>query len=137
MAFSPVQTASQSGQDSPWRFTLTGRGVADAAVATLVFLSGFVMIEPTPGDLLLVLVIIVWVAFGLRLNRFFMPMTILLLLYLAGGFLSFTQIHRDIIQPFIYMATTTFLVASAVFYASVIAAAPDRMLAIIQRAYIA
>lgn len=50
-----------------------GTKVADWSLALLVFLTGFVMIEPTPGDLLLVVVIIVWAAFGLTLNRYFMP----------------------------------------------------------------
>lgn len=121
--------------DPPHRRWAMGAKIADWTVALLVFLTGFVMIEPTPGDLLLVVVIVVWSAFGLKLNRYMMPMTVLMLLYLAGGFLSFTQLS-DFSKPMVYMATTAFLVGAAIFFAAIVSEAPERRLELIRKAYI-
>jgi hypothetical protein len=64
-----------------------------------------------------------------------MPMTALMLAYLAGGFLSFTQL--DVFaKPLVYVTTTGFLVASSIFFAAVIVEAPERRLAIIPKAYL-
>jgi hypothetical protein len=113
-----------------------GAKFANWAVACQVFLGGFVIIEPSPYEFFLALVLIVWAAFGLKLNRYFMPMTALMIAYIAGGFLSFTQLD-DFSKPMIYMATTIFLVASAVFFAAAIVEDPQKRLEIIRRAYIA
>ncbi len=112
-----------------------GDKFANWAVAIQVFLGGFVIIEPSPYEFVLALVLIVWAVFGLKLNRYFMPMTALMIAYLAGGFLSFTQLD-DFGKPMIYMGTTVFLVASAVFFAAVIVEQPEKRLEIIRRAYI-
>jgi hypothetical protein len=112
-----------------------GRKIADWTIAVVVFLGGFVIVEPSPYDIILVAVIAVWAFFGLRINRHFLPMTVLMLLYVAGGWLSFTQLDT-FARPLLYMATTTFLVASSIFYAAVIVEDPERRLAIIAKAYI-
>ena len=109
---------------------------ADRTIAFLVFLSGFVIVEPSPYDLLLVVVVVVWAIFGLKLNRHFMPMTILMMVYLAGGLLSLTQMDTFIGKPVVYMATTAFLIASSVFFASVIVEDPERRLPLIRKAYL-
>ena len=67
---------------------LNGASIARATIATLVFLSGFVMIEPAPSDLLLCLVVLVWLFFGLKLTRAMTPLIALMMLYIAGGLLS-------------------------------------------------
>jgi hypothetical protein len=115
-----------------WR---AGARIADLAVAVIVFLGGFVIFEPAPYELLLVPTVIVWAVFGLRFNLYTMPLTILLLCYVAGGFLSFTQLD-DFSKPFIYMATTTFLAASSVFFAAVIIENPAKRMEIIRNAYV-
>ena len=109
---------------------LTGRS------SLLVFLGGFVIVEPAPYDLLLVVALGVWAFFGLKFNRYTLPMTLLLLLYLAGGFLSFTQLDA-FTKPTTYMLTTGFLVASSVFFAAVILEDPARRLTLIRNAYLA
>ncbi|MEJ0013042.1 MAG: hypothetical protein WDM94_10550 [Bauldia sp.] len=116
-----------------WR---AGLRIADLAVAAIVFLGGFVIFEPAPYELLLVPTLIVWAVFGMRLNLYTLPLTVLLLCYLAGGWLSFTQIDA-FNKPFIYMATTTFLAASSVFFAAVIMENPARRMEIIKNAYVA
>lgn len=126
-----------AGSEAPaplrWRF---GVKAADWTIILLVFLGGFVIVEPAPYDLLLVVALGVWAFFGLKFNRYTLPMTLLLLLYLAGGFLSFTQLDA-FTKPTTYMLTTGFLVASSVFFAAVILEDPARRLTLIRNAYLA
>jgi hypothetical protein len=116
-----------------WRL---GSKLADWAIAAIVFSGGVVMFEPAPYELLLACILAVWAFFGLRLSRHFMPMTVLMLLYVAGGMLSLTQI--DAIGPgFRYMAITLFMVISSIFFASIVSDDPARRLVLIRNAYIA
>ncbi|MBB3929351.1 O-antigen ligase [Kaistia hirudinis] len=115
---------------------LNGAAIARATIATLVFLSGFVMIEPAPSDLLLCLVVLVWLFFGLKLTRAMTPLIALMMLYVAGGLLSFTQLTA-FAKPTTYLATTAFLVISAIFYCAILQADTARRLRTIERAYIA
>jgi O-antigen ligase len=115
-----------------WR---TGARIADLTIAVIVFLGGFVIFEPAPYELLLVPTVIVWAVFGLRFNLYTMPLTVLLLCYVAGGWLSFTQLD-DFSKPFIYMGTSTFLAASSVFFAAVIIEDPEKRMRIIRNAYV-
>ncbi len=104
--------------------------IANATIAVLVFLSGFVMVEPSPSDLLLCLVVAVWAFIGLRFSRSMAPMIVLMALYCVGGFLSFTQL-QEFQKPITYMATTVFLAISSIFYCAVIQNDTARRLAII------
>lgn len=115
---------------------LSAAKIANWTIVVLVFLSGFVIVEPSPYDLLIAVVFVVWAIFGLKINRHFLPMIVLMLLYLAGGFLSLTQVSSIGAKPVIYMATTALLIASAAFFASVVVAEPARRLELIRRAYI-
>ena len=116
-----------------WRF---GRKIGDWSLGLIVFLGGFVIYQPAPYELLLVPVAVVWIVFGLKLNRAFMPLVFLLLLYLIGGILALTQLP-SISKGVLYMVTSAFLILSAFFFAAVVAEAPMRRLTIITHAYIA
>ncbi len=116
-----------------WRF---GRRLGDWALGLIVFLGGFVIHEPAPYELLLVPVIVAWIFFGLKIARAFLPLVLLLTLYLVGGILALTQLP-SISKGVLYAATSAFLVLSAIFFAAVIAEAPMRRLTIIKQAYIA
>ncbi len=118
-------------------FRLGAGRIADGTITFLVFISGFVIVEPSPYDLLLVVVVFVWAFFGLKINRYFLPMTVLMLAYIAGGLLSLTQMSQIVGKPIVYMVTTGLLIASAIFYASVVSEAPERRLRLIRNAYVA
>lgn len=115
-----------------WR---TGIRLADATIAIIVFLGGFVIYEPAPYELLLIPTIVIWAIFGLRFNRHTLPLTILLLLWVAGGWLTFTQLD-SFSKPMIYTGTSTLLAASAIFFAAVILEDPVKRLGIIRNAYL-
>jgi hypothetical protein len=127
--------SAEAAERPGWNWP-AGRRIGEVALAGIVFLGAFVIDEPAPYELILVPLIVVWSAFGLRLNRHFAPMVVLLLLYLAGGCLALTQLP-DPATGFLYVATTAFLAASSVFFAAVVAEAPERRLRIIKNAYVA
>ena len=116
---------------------LSGNRLANAAVTVLVFLSGFVMVEPSPSDLGLIALMVVWSVLGLRLNRYILPLTLLLMLYLAGGLISLTQMEAMTGRPVTYMITTGYLAASAILFAAIVAANPEQRLEAIRKGYIA
>jgi hypothetical protein len=134
-----VDAVPRAAAHEPFRpgYGLSAARLADRTIAFLVFISGFVIVEPSPYDLLIVAVVLVWAFFGLKLNRHFLPMTVLMLAYLAGGLLSLTQMSQIIGKPIVYMITTGLLIASAIFYASVVSEAPQRRLRLIRNAYVA
>lgn len=116
-----------------WAF---GRRIADWTIAVVVFLGAFVIAEPAPYELLLAPVIVVWALFGLKLNRYILPLIVLLGIYSAGGFLALTQLP-DPASQLIYVVVTFFLALSAIFFAAVVSEAPERRCRIIANAYIA
>jgi hypothetical protein len=115
---------------------MPARMVGNAAIAILVFLSGFVLFEPSPSDVLLCAVVAFWSFAGLPLSRPMLPMIVLMLLYMVGGLLSFSQIDA-FTRPAVYMATTAFLIISSIFFAAVIQTDTERRFKVIERSYIA
>ena len=113
-----------------------GRKLADWTIGLIVFLGAFVINEPAPYELLLAPIILVWLFFGLKLNRHMLPMIVLMLLYVAGGLLGLTQLN-GYSDGAIYVTVTAFLAISSIFFAAVISEAPDRRFRIIKSAYIA
>jgi hypothetical protein len=115
---------------------IPARMVGNAVIGILVFLSGFVLFEPAPSDLLLCAVVAFWAFAGLKLSRPMLPMIVLMLVYMAGGLLSLTQLD-SFGRASVYMATTGFLIISSVFFAAVIQTDTERRLRTIERSYIA
>ncbi|MCB1494935.1 MAG: hypothetical protein KDJ86_04045 [Bauldia sp.] len=119
--------------DWNWAF---GRKVGDWTLALVVFLGAFVIAEPAPYELFLSPVLVIWAVFGFRLNRYLLPLIVLLAIYIAGGFLALTQ-KAEPVSQLLYVVVTFFLALSAIFFAAIISEAPERRLRIIRRAYIA
>ena len=100
------------------QFALIGSG----AIAVAVFLSGFVISEPAPYELFMAALIPLWALFGqLRISAGTAPLLILLLAFNMGGLVSLTQM-KDLADGPMYVAVSTFLALSAVFYASIVEA---------------
>lgn len=109
--------------------------IAAAALWLCAFSGFFVINEPAPYDLLVVGVAGVAFLCGLPLPRAIAPLVILLLVYIAGGILSATQV-TDFAKAPMYMATTGYLIISAIFYAAATATGP-RLLNAIVHGYVA
>ena len=100
------------------------RLIGTACVAIGVFLSGFVIAEPAPYELWLAFLIGTWFILGLKISRSVAPLLALFLTFNIGGMLSITQMYNlaagnHLAGP-IYIAVSTFLALSSIFYAAII-----------------
>lgn len=111
---------------------LIGSGV----LAFGVFLSGFVISEPAPYEVLMVGQIAVWFLVGLRISRPVGVLLAFLLVFNAGGLLSLTVMKANFGDGFIYIAVSLFLALSSVFYAAAIEDS-HRRLRLMFRAWVA
>ncbi|MCL6706734.1 O-antigen ligase family protein [Pseudomonas sp. R2.Fl] len=93
--------------------------LGSAMVAFGVFLSGFVISEPAPYELLMVVQIALWFLMGLRISRSVAPLLAALLVFNVGGILSLT-VMADLGDGPMYLAVSTFLALTAVFYAAIV-----------------
>lgn len=84
-----------------------------------VFLSGFVISEPAPYELWMACLVGLWFILGLRISRYTVPLLALLITFNVGGMLSLTQM-KDLADGPMYVAVSTFLALTAVFYAAII-----------------
>ncbi|TNM65419.1 O-antigen ligase family protein [Aliirhizobium smilacinae] len=90
-----------------------------------VFLSGFVISEPAPYELIMVVQIAIWFLLGLRLSRTVCLLLALLLVFNIGGLFSIT-VMKDMSGAPMYFAVSIFLALSSVFYAAIIEDDPAR-----------
>ncbi|WP_210104072.1 O-antigen ligase family protein [Neorhizobium galegae] len=111
------------------------RLIGSALLALGVFLSGFVISEPAPYELMLAVQIALFFLAGLKISRAVGPLLILLLLFNVGGMLSL-MVMADLSGAPMYMAVSLFLALTAVFYAAMIED-DHRRLGLIFRAWVA
>ncbi|WP_377296047.1 O-antigen ligase family protein [Rhizobium sp. SGZ-381] len=111
------------------------RLIGSALLALGVFLSGFVISEPAPYELMLSVQIALFFLAGLKISRAVGPLLILLLLFNVGGMLSL-MVMADLSGAPMYMAVSLFLALTAVFYAAMIED-DHRRLGLIFRAWVA
>ncbi|CAD7033101.1 membrane protein [Pseudorhizobium endolithicum] len=105
------------------------------AIGFGVFLSGFVMSEPAPYELVMASQIVVWFLLGLTISRSVAVPLSLLLVYNVGGMLSLL-VMPDMTGGPMYIAVSTFLALTTVLYAAAIEGRPHR-LEIIFKAWVA
>ena len=122
--------AAATARDGSSGGTLSVRRIVYAVIWLSVFLGGFVINEPAPYDLFMVLVIGLWLILGLKFAREFAPLIILMMVYIAGGILSLTQLDVINKQVVMYMAISGFLAATSIFFAAIISADPSRLKAL-------
>ncbi|MGR6466046.1 O-antigen ligase family protein [Rhizobium sp. PAMB 3182] len=105
------------------------RLLGSGLVAFGVFLSGFVISEPAPYELYLAGLVGISFILGLRISRYTAPLLALLLVFNVGGMLSLTVMDDLDVGP-MYIAVSTFLALTAIFYAAIIEARPARLVLI-------
>lgn len=88
-------------------------------IAFGVFLSGFVISEPAPYELMMVGQVAIWFLLGLRLSRHSVVLLAFLLAFNVGGYMSLTMMADLDIGP-LYLAVSTFLALTSVFYAAIV-----------------
>jgi hypothetical protein len=104
------------------------------ALGAGVLLSGYVLNEPAPYELYMTGMIAVWGLFGLRLTRSNSPLLAILIVFNIGGMISMLQMP-DLKEAPLYIAVSTFLALTSVFYAAVIER-DKSMLPVIFNAYL-
>lgn len=104
-----------SGQTSS-RFA--GR-LQNLMIGIVIFLGGFVIFEPAPYELVLIITLVVWFILGLRIPRAIFPLLILFSIFNTGGIISSFQMvdHKS---GFTYVAVSFFLALTSVFFAIII-----------------
>ncbi|APO67119.1 hypothetical protein IE4872_CH01473 [Rhizobium gallicum] len=116
--------AAYSHVAQPQRAAL--RFIGSAMVAFGVFLAGFVINEPAPYELWMAGLVGIWFILGLRISRFTAMLLTLLLTFNVGGMLSLTQM-KDMTGGPMYVAVSTFLALTSVFYAAIIEDSAKRL----------
>lgn len=96
------------------------------ALWTGAFLSGFVINEPAPYELFMASLIGVWALMGLKIPASISPLVVLIIVFNVGGIVSLMTMENWSSQV-IYVAVSFFLGLTSIFFASVIAARPERL----------
>jgi O-antigen ligase len=91
-----------------------------------VLLSGFVISEPAPYELVMASQIAVWFILGLKISRTVAPLMLMLLIFNISGLFSMF-VMKDISDAPLYFAVSIFLAITAVFYAAVVEADHRRL----------
>ncbi|MFB9951101.1 O-antigen ligase family protein [Rhizobium puerariae] len=113
VAYGPHHPGNFDGRLAAFR--LAGSGM----IAFSVFLSGFVISEPAPYELMMVIQIAIWFLLGLKISRTVAPLLVLLMVFNLSGLTSMF-VMKDMSGAPIYFAVSTFLALSSVFYAAII-----------------
>jgi len=101
-----------------------------------MFASGFfVIVEPAPCDLLFVAAMTFCCASGLRLSPLIAAPILCLLLYNLGGFASYLQVLDDG-KSRMFVITSTYMAASAIFLAAYLHENTERRIAIINNGFV-
>lgn len=95
------------------------RFAGSGLVAFGVFLSGFVISEPAPYELMMAFLIGIWFILGLPISRTTGVLLAFMLTFMTGGFLSITQMAAIGDAP-IYLGVSLFLALSAVFFSAIV-----------------
>ena len=116
--------AQSTGTFQPQRATI--RLIGSAVLALSVFLTGFVIHEPAPGDAIMAALIGVWFVLGLKISRATAPLLMLLLVLEVGCLISLTQMEDLDVGP-AYLGVNVYLAMTAFFYAAIVEHRQDNL----------
>ncbi len=101
----------------------------------IILISGFVFIEPSPYEFVILPLAFSCVIAGVTIRRELLPMIWLLLLWNIGGAIAYFRVSdRDLTDRFVII--TLFMAASAIIFASLFSSDSVRRLRILRTAYI-
>lgn len=100
-----------------------------------VLSSSIAFIEPSPHDGLMIVLFALCIAARVRFDRKLVPLMLLLIVWLIGGFFSVIQV-LDQKQTIQYIATSAYLVLAAIMFACLFCGGDPVRLIILRRAYI-
>jgi len=100
-----------------------------------VLLSSIAFIEPSPHDVLMLLLLLTCIGAHVRFDRKLAPLLVLLTVWLVGGCLSLMQVG-DQKQNIQYIGTSFYLAAAGIIFACLFCDGNLLRLAIVRRAYL-
>ncbi len=122
------------GTIAPTRFMGITLDKLQTAIIWLMFVTSFfVIVEPAPSDLLFVVALFCFLSSGLTISSAIAPLICFLVLYNLGAFLSYMQIPDDG-KARMFVVTSTYMAASAIFFAFYIGQDTLRRFDLIKRA---
>ena len=101
----------------------------------MFFMGWLVIIEPSPSDILFMLVVVIFLFSGLVIHATAAPMILFLLLYNLGGFISFLEVSNQT-KASLFVVTSFYMATTAIFLAFLIPADPAGRMATIRNAWI-
>lgn len=108
-----------------------------ALVAVWIFSGGFVLIEPSPYEVLFIGAFAIALAGGLKLHRDTLPLLGLILLFTPFALIAVFQVrYMDVFEALIFTLVTVFLMITSYFAANFVAQAPFAHMRLIGWAYI-
>lgn len=112
-----------------------GLRLQNLMICIIIFLGGFVIFEPAPYELVLIVTLAIWFVLGLRIPRAIFPLLILFSIFNTGGIISSFQMvdHKS---GFTYVAVSYFLALTSVFFAIIISN-DEKRLPMIFKVYVA
>lgn len=109
--------------------------VLNAVLFATILTSFLVFIEPAPYELMVALLGLVLLVAGLRIDRVFAPLILLLTLWAVFGAFSLLPVIGNT-ESLIYYIITVYMEACALIFAFALADNTERRLATLQRAYV-
>ena len=98
---------------------LSGKMIANIGLGLAIFVSGFVLFEPAPYELLLSGLLAMALLFGMKIPREILPVILLVSLFSFGGLIGASNL-QDFSGGVLYAVVTLFLGLTSVFFAIMI-----------------
>ncbi len=106
-----------------------------ATLWTLVALSAFVAIEPSPYEFLFAIVAVVFASGGFRFDRAMIPMILSVAVFNAAGFIALAP-YVDVRKSVTFTFITVYIMVTMVAFAAIVADKPESRIATIRSGYI-
>ena len=120
---------------TPRQIALPYSWVQNAALWLFIASSWFVFIEPAPYELLFVITLLLFLPGGLAVSSVLVPLIVFLILYNLGGALSVIQVSH-LPKTIQFVAVSFYMAATAIFFAFAVLREPNRVMPVIQNAYV-
>ena len=102
---------------------------------TLLAVSAFASIEPSPYEFVFILALLVFIPRGMRFDPIFVPFILTSAVYVAGGLLALTPVVDQSVSV-TFVAITVYITLTMIFFALVVADAPVQRMETIRSGYI-
>lgn len=120
-----------------WFSKLAQKALA-ISVALWIFSGGFVLIEPSPYEVMFVVTFGIALVGGLKLHRGTLPLLYVLLAFTPFALISvFFVRYQEVSAGLLFNLVTIFLLVTSYFIANFVAQAPARHMRLINRSYVA